>query len=63
MTEFAKLSIPDLAFLHSETNSLRDLLDEWCHKTGYTASELMSKTALHDIQWWYGKKLLEGDED
>ena len=58
MTELTKLSIAELAFLWNESNNLRDTLDKWCKKTGYTASQLMSKTAIHDIEWFYGKKML-----
>ncbi len=45
------------------TIRLRNTVLAWSKETGFSASELVSRHAEHDIEMYYGRKLLEGDSN
>ena len=46
-----------------DTKQLRDKVLAWAKETGFSANELVSRHAEHDIEMYYGRKLLEGNND
>lgn len=44
-----------------DTIHLREEVLNWAKKTGFTANELVSRTAEHSIETFYGRKKLENN--
>jgi len=42
-----------------DTKQLRNLVLLWSERSGFSASELVSRMAEHDIEMHYGRKVLE----
>ena len=53
----------DIKYLWLDTIQLRDKVLAWAKETGFSASELVSRHAEHDIEMHYGRKLLEDNND
>jgi hypothetical protein len=45
-----------------DTIQLREKVLAWAKYSGFSASELVSRKAEHDIEWHYGKKRLEDND-
>lgn len=59
MTEISKMGLGDLGVYYDRTVALRELVLEWAKDTGYSASQLVSRTAEHDIEQFFGRLKLE----
>ena len=59
MTELNQLTTEELLNLYPIVKELRKQVLEIVQKHGYSAEQLMSKTFEHDIERWYGKRVLE----
>ena len=59
MTELKDREPKELRDDWLDTIQLRNKVIAWSKHTGYSASELVSRTAEHGIEWHYGKKRLE----
>ena len=60
MTELKDRNTNELRDDWLDTITLRHKVLEWAKHTGFSASELVSRTAEHKIEMFYGKKKLEG---
>jgi len=58
MTETANMNIAELQELHIRTIKLREEVLQWAKDSGYSATELVSRTAEHEIEMFYGRMVL-----
>lgn len=59
MTEPNRQSKEQLELTWIGTIKLREAVLNWAKETGFSASELVSRTAEHSIETIYGRKVLE----
>lgn len=45
-----------------ETVELRNIVLDWAKRTGFSANQLVSRTAEHELELTYGKKVLESSD-
>lgn len=59
MPTLKQLTPDELQDLHKKAIGMRQQLVDFVEKYEYQASQLMSKTFLHDIEKEYGRKILK----
>ena len=59
MTEINKLDKDQLETTWNKTIALRGLVLDWAKETGFGVADLVSRTAEHQIEMFYGRKVLE----
>jgi len=55
VTEINKLTKEELKDLYIKTIELREMVLAWEKECGYSASSLVSRTAEHDMEMYYGR--------
>jgi len=59
MTDLKDRGVKELRDDWLDTIQLREKVLAWAKHTGYNANDLVSRTAEHDIERYYGKKRLD----
>ncbi len=63
MTELKDQNEKQLELTWLDTVQLREKVLAWAKHTGFSASELVSRTAEHSIETIYGRKVLESKDE